>query len=321
MHSPRAVWLQAAAAAAAAAGNGLLSAVACGCATTTPATTPAVATANPSTPKISCPRREEGVLALWRGWLPSVIGVVPYVGLNFGVYETLKDVIIKMYGEPIRFGGLDLIAGIRRQLEGCESGRERILATTAWPDLLKALFTAVSRRGNPPVADTNGLLPHCRAARRARPQHRCAAGLRRGSGHLGTGGCGVSGPEEGIDWHPLPAPALDDSPPMRPRPHRRCRPVILPQVTCCPPASSLHVRMRLHLLPQTLAYPFDVVRRRLQVSGWSGAKSLHAGALSWACGGCWVSVHCGVHAALHACGSCQASCAAAERGTHGETPR
>lgn len=43
--------------------------------------------------------REEGLLALWRGWLPSVIGVVPYVGLNFGVYETLKDVIIKMYGE------------------------------------------------------------------------------------------------------------------------------------------------------------------------------------------------------------------------------
>ena len=41
---------------------------------------------------------EEGLLALWRGWLPSVIGVVPYVGLNFAVYETLKDVIIKMYG-------------------------------------------------------------------------------------------------------------------------------------------------------------------------------------------------------------------------------
>lgn len=45
-----------------------------------------------------CIIREEGFLALWRGWLPSVIGVVPYVGLNFGVYETLKDVIIKMYG-------------------------------------------------------------------------------------------------------------------------------------------------------------------------------------------------------------------------------
>jgi len=34
--------------------------------------------------------RTEGVLALYKGWLPSVIGVVPYVGLNFAVYETLK---------------------------------------------------------------------------------------------------------------------------------------------------------------------------------------------------------------------------------------
>ena len=41
---------------------------------------------------------QEGVLALYRGWLPSVIGVIPYVGLNFAVYETLKDVAIKRYG-------------------------------------------------------------------------------------------------------------------------------------------------------------------------------------------------------------------------------
>jgi len=27
---------------------------------------------------------------------------------------------------------------------------------------------------------------------------------------------------------------------------------------------------------QTVAYPFDVVRRRLQVSGWVGASRLHA---------------------------------------------
>lgn len=43
---------------------------------------------------------QEGLLALWRGWLPSVIGVVPYVGLNFAVYETSKDVILKHYGTP-----------------------------------------------------------------------------------------------------------------------------------------------------------------------------------------------------------------------------
>ncbi|KAK2966488.1 hypothetical protein RJ640_019017 [Escallonia rubra] len=39
--------------------------------------------------------REEGARALYKGWLPSVIGVVPYVGLNFAVYESLKDWLIK----------------------------------------------------------------------------------------------------------------------------------------------------------------------------------------------------------------------------------
>ncbi|KAG9156734.1 hypothetical protein Leryth_026449 [Lithospermum erythrorhizon] len=39
--------------------------------------------------------RQEGPRALYRGWLPSVIGVVPYVGLNFSVYESLKDWLVK----------------------------------------------------------------------------------------------------------------------------------------------------------------------------------------------------------------------------------
>ncbi|XP_050229661.1 mitochondrial adenine nucleotide transporter ADNT1-like [Mercurialis annua] len=39
--------------------------------------------------------KEEGPRALYRGWLPSVIGVVPYVGLNFAVYESLKDYLLK----------------------------------------------------------------------------------------------------------------------------------------------------------------------------------------------------------------------------------
>ncbi|GAB4834534.1 Mitochondrial adenine nucleotide transporter adnt1 [Ancistrocladus abbreviatus] len=39
--------------------------------------------------------REEGARALYKGWLPSVIGVVPYVGLNFSVYESLKDWLVK----------------------------------------------------------------------------------------------------------------------------------------------------------------------------------------------------------------------------------
>ncbi len=36
--------------------------------------------------------------AFYKGWLPSVIGVVPYVGLNFAVYETLKDMELKRRG-------------------------------------------------------------------------------------------------------------------------------------------------------------------------------------------------------------------------------
>ncbi|MBA0583207.1 hypothetical protein Gorai_014076 [Gossypium raimondii] len=39
--------------------------------------------------------RQEGPRALYKGWLPSVIGVIPYVGLNFAVYESLKDWLIK----------------------------------------------------------------------------------------------------------------------------------------------------------------------------------------------------------------------------------
>ncbi|KAH0778467.1 hypothetical protein KY290_004894 [Solanum tuberosum] len=39
--------------------------------------------------------REEGPRALYKGWTPSVIGVIPYVGLNFAVYESLKDWLVK----------------------------------------------------------------------------------------------------------------------------------------------------------------------------------------------------------------------------------
>ncbi|CAK7335680.1 unnamed protein product [Dovyalis caffra] len=39
--------------------------------------------------------KEEGPRALYKGWLPSVIGVIPYVGLNFAVYESLKDWLFK----------------------------------------------------------------------------------------------------------------------------------------------------------------------------------------------------------------------------------
>lgn len=35
--------------------------------------------------------RTEGVLGLYRGLSPAMIGILPYAGLNFAIYETLKE--------------------------------------------------------------------------------------------------------------------------------------------------------------------------------------------------------------------------------------
>ena len=95
---------------AAAAGAGAGAAAALNVAASSTSTSTATAGSSASTSSSSLPRTqqyrgiahaartiaaEEGVVALWRGWLPSVIGVVPYVGLNFAVYETLKDLLLQ----------------------------------------------------------------------------------------------------------------------------------------------------------------------------------------------------------------------------------
>lgn len=59
-------------------------------------------------PKLSL----QGIGALFRGWTPSVIGVIPYAGLNFGVYESLKAYLLETYdlqsekqlSVPVRLG-------------------------------------------------------------------------------------------------------------------------------------------------------------------------------------------------------------------------
>ncbi|KAB2017128.1 hypothetical protein ES319_D08G140200v1 [Gossypium barbadense] len=73
--------------------------------------------------------REEGPRALYKGWLPSVIGVVPYVGLNFAVYESLKDVLIKR--KPL---GLveDSELGVTTRL-ACGAAAGTIGQTVAYP--------------------------------------------------------------------------------------------------------------------------------------------------------------------------------------------
>lgn len=42
--------------------------------------------------------REEGGVwsgCLYRGLFPTLLGIAPYVGLNFAVYETLKGMLLK----------------------------------------------------------------------------------------------------------------------------------------------------------------------------------------------------------------------------------
>ncbi|KAL1830331.1 hypothetical protein ACET3Z_008743 [Daucus carota] len=73
--------------------------------------------------------RQEGPRALYRGWVPSVIGVVPYVGLNFAVYESLKDWLIK--SDPLGLNdGSDL--GVITRL-ACGAAAGTVGQTVAYP--------------------------------------------------------------------------------------------------------------------------------------------------------------------------------------------
>ncbi|KAI5058058.1 hypothetical protein GOP47_0026228 [Adiantum capillus-veneris] len=45
--------------------------------------------------EVSMIMKEEGPLAIYKGWLPSIICMIPYMGLNFEVYESLKDYLVK----------------------------------------------------------------------------------------------------------------------------------------------------------------------------------------------------------------------------------
>lgn len=48
----------------------------------------------------------EGVMTLYRGWLPSFVGTILYSGLKFGVYGTLKDVFAQHASLTTRDGEL-----------------------------------------------------------------------------------------------------------------------------------------------------------------------------------------------------------------------
>ncbi|XP_020105985.1 mitochondrial adenine nucleotide transporter ADNT1-like [Ananas comosus] len=74
--------------------------------------------------------REEGFRALYKGWLPSVIGVIPYVGLNFAVYESLKDWLVK--SKPFGLVGEDSDLSVVTRL-ACGAAAGTVGQTVAYP--------------------------------------------------------------------------------------------------------------------------------------------------------------------------------------------
>ncbi|KAG4305782.1 hypothetical protein PORY_000692 [Pneumocystis oryctolagi] len=73
---------------------------------------------------------EGGFKALYKGIWPTVLGIAPYVGLNFAIYESMKKIVSQENGPPSAFGKL---------VSGAVSGA--IAQTITYPaDVLRRRF-------------------------------------------------------------------------------------------------------------------------------------------------------------------------------------
>nr|CAD7602949.1 unnamed protein product [Timema genevievae] len=64
---------------------------------------------------------EEGPRAFYRGYLPTVLGVIPYAGVSFFTYDTLKKRYIDYTGNPTLNPGASLLFGAAAGLLGQSS--------------------------------------------------------------------------------------------------------------------------------------------------------------------------------------------------------
>ncbi|MQL94753.1 hypothetical protein Taro_027433, partial [Colocasia esculenta] len=113
--------------------------------------------------------RQEGFRALYKGWLPSVIGVVrilvsvsvfipsgwivPYVGLNFAVYESLKDWLVK--SKPFRILQDNELSVTTRLACGAAAGT--VGQTVAYPlDVIRRRMQMVGWKDAAPVLAGQG---------------------------------------------------------------------------------------------------------------------------------------------------------------------
>lgn len=97
--------------------------------------------------------REEGPKAVYKGWLPSVIGVIPYVGLNFAVYETLKDILTKNKTFGLSDGSeLNVVTKL-----ACGAAAGTVGQTVAYPlDVVRRRMQMVGWKDAAPVVTGDG---------------------------------------------------------------------------------------------------------------------------------------------------------------------
>ncbi|MCO5589441.1 hypothetical protein L7F22_043408 [Adiantum nelumboides] len=100
--------------------------------------------------------KEEGPLAVYKGWLPSVIGVIPYVGLNFAVYESLKDWLVKrnIATKPEENAELSVLTKL-----GCGAAAGTVGQTVAYPlDVVRRRMQMVGWKDASSVITADGQL-------------------------------------------------------------------------------------------------------------------------------------------------------------------
>lgn len=88
--------------------------------------------------------KTEGIHSLYRGMVPNLLGVAPYVGVNYLTFESLKEIIPK---------GPDGHSSIVLMASGAVAGTTG--QTVAYPlDLLRRRFQMVQPNGQPMYTGT-----------------------------------------------------------------------------------------------------------------------------------------------------------------------
>ncbi|KAI5075420.1 hypothetical protein GOP47_0009496 [Adiantum capillus-veneris] len=102
--------------------------------------------------------KEEERLAVYKVSLPSVIGVILYVGLNFAVYESLKDWLMKRNVTSKQEENADL--SVLTKL-GCGAVAITMGQTVAYPlDVVRRRMQMVGWKDASSVIITDGLIPN-----------------------------------------------------------------------------------------------------------------------------------------------------------------